>query len=72
MIIPPAPYDRIAARLAERLPEARLITDPLRLMTWGTDASLYRLIPKIVAVVESEDEVRASARNCAASCRSRR
>ena len=57
MPIPTAPYDRVAARLAERLPEARIVTDPLRLMTWGTDASLYRLIPKIVVVIESEDEV---------------
>ena len=57
MATPPPPYDRVHARLGERLPPARLITDPLRLMTWGTDASLYRLVPKIVAVVESEDEV---------------
>ncbi len=57
MTTPPAPYDRVATRLAERLPPERIITDPLRLMTWGTDASLYRLVPKIVAVVESEDDV---------------
>ena len=57
MATPPAPYDRVAARLAERLPEHRIVTDPLRLMAWGTDASLYRLIPKVVAVVESEDDV---------------
>ncbi len=57
MTTPPAPYDRVAARLAERLPEHRLIADPLRLMAWGTDASLYRLVPKLVVVVESEDDV---------------
>ena len=57
MTVLPSPYDRVAARLAERLPEARIVTDPLRLMTWGTDASLYRLIPKIVTVIESEAEV---------------
>ena len=56
-IPPPAPYDRVAAKLAERLPAQRIITDPMRLMTWGTDASLYRLIPKIVVVVESEGDV---------------
>ncbi|HEY1720156.1 MAG TPA: FAD-binding and (Fe-S)-binding domain-containing protein [Magnetospirillaceae bacterium] len=57
MTTPPAPYDRVAARLAQRLPESRIVTDPLRLMAWGTDASLYRLVPKIVVVVESEDDV---------------
>lgn len=55
---PPAPYDRLAAKLGQHLPASRVVTDPLRLMAWGTDASLYRLIPKIVVVIESEDEVR--------------
>ena len=57
MTVPPAPYDRIAAKLAQRLPPHRIVTDPMRLMTWGTDASLYRLIPKIVVVIENEEEV---------------
>ena len=29
----------------------------MRLLTWGSDASFYRLVPKIVVVVESEDEL---------------
>lgn len=57
MATPAAPYDRVAARMAERLPAERIITDPLRLMAWGTDASLYRLVPKLVVVIESEEEV---------------
>ncbi len=53
-----APYDELARRLARSLPSQRLVTDPLRLLTWGSDASFYRLIPKLIVVVESEAEVR--------------
>ena len=53
----PPPYDRIHAALLGTLPPARVITDPLRRITWGTDASFYRLVPKIVVVVEDEQEV---------------
>jgi D-lactate dehydrogenase len=53
-----AAYDRAAEALRRHLPPSRVITDALRLFTWGTDASPYRLVPKIVAVVESEAEVR--------------
>ena len=53
----PAPYDRVYSEAATFVPASRLITDPLRLLTWGSDASFYRLVPKIVVVVESEDEL---------------
>jgi len=53
----PPPYDRLFAALREFIPAERLITDPLRTLAYGTDASFYRLIPKIVAVVEAEGEV---------------
>ncbi len=53
----PAPYDALHGRLSAYIPADRLVTDPLRLLTWGTDASFYRLVPKIVVVVESEDDV---------------
>ncbi len=53
----PPPYDRLHAEAATFIPVARLVTDPLRLLTWGTDASFYRLIPKIVVVVASESEL---------------
>ena len=61
----PAPYRQLQQELAAFLPTARLITDPLRLLTWGTDASFYRLVPKLVVVVESEDEVRRVLACCA-------
>ncbi len=52
-----APYDALYRLLSAYIPDDRLITDPLRLLTWGTDASFYRLVPQLAVVVESEDEV---------------
>ncbi|MEP7281620.1 MAG: FAD-binding and (Fe-S)-binding domain-containing protein [Rubrivivax sp.] len=60
------PYDQLHRDLALHLPAARLVTDPLRLLAWGTDASFYRLVPKLVVVVENEEEVREVIRLCAA------
>ncbi|OGB31347.1 MAG: 4Fe-4S ferredoxin [Burkholderiales bacterium RIFCSPLOWO2_12_FULL_61_40] len=45
--------------LARVLPERQVITDNLRRLAYGTDASFYRLTPEVVAVVESEEEVQA-------------
>lgn len=43
---------------AERLiPRERRFDDPTSTLAFGTDASFYRLIPKLVIRVESEDEV---------------
>ncbi|MCQ9424175.1 FAD-binding oxidoreductase [Pseudomonas sp. LJDD11] len=39
------------------IPEQRRFDDPLSTLAFGTDASFYRLIPKLVIRVESEDEV---------------
>jgi len=49
--------DTLAAALREALPEARVITDPLRRIAYGTDASFYRLVPQVVLVVDSEPQV---------------
>ena len=51
------PYDALYRRLAVYIAPDRLITDPLRLLTWGSDASFYRLVPKLVVVVDDEHEV---------------
>jgi D-lactate dehydrogenase len=51
------PYDELYREAAAFIPGERLVTDSLRLLTWGTDASFYRLVPTIAVVVESEDEV---------------
>jgi len=53
----PPPYDAFERRLAEAIPRTRLLSDPLSTLAWGTDASFYRLIPKLVVIVESEAEV---------------
>jgi len=45
--------------IAAILPARQVITDPLRRLAYGTDASFYRLTPEVVAVVESEAEVQA-------------
>ncbi len=61
----PAPYDRLHRELAAFLPASRLVVDPLRLLAWGTDASLYRLVPKIVVVIATEAELVRLLRLCA-------
>jgi len=60
-----SPYDALRRDAAAFIPQERLITDPLRLLAWGTDASFYRLVPAIAVVVESEDEVRRLLKACA-------
>ena len=50
-------YRKFRDAVAAFVPAERIITDPLRLLAYGTDASFYRLIPKIVINVESEEEV---------------
>ena len=54
----PTAYEQLHRDLQQFIPAARLIGDPLRTLAYGTDASLYRLIPKLVVRVESEDEMR--------------
>jgi D-lactate dehydrogenase len=49
----------LASALSRVLPAKQVVTDPLRRLAYGTDASFYRLIPEVVAVVESEAEVQA-------------
>lgn len=39
------------------IPKARRFDDPLSTLAFGTDASFYRLIPKLVVRVEAEQEV---------------
>jgi D-lactate dehydrogenase len=50
------------------LPAERLICDPLRTLAYGTDASFYRLVPKVVARVRTVEEVQGvlalAARHC--------
>ena len=44
--------------LSQHLPPEQIIVDDLRRLAYGTDASFYRLTPQVIAVVESEADVR--------------
>jgi len=44
-------------QLARLFPQEQLFTDELSRLTKGTDASLYRLVPRAVVKVNSEEEV---------------
>jgi len=50
---------RIAARLAGVIRKDRIMTDPLMTYAYSGDASHYRLVPALVVIINSEDEVRA-------------
>ena len=49
--------DALTTALAQALPARQIITDALRRLAYGTDASFYRLVPRVVAVVENEAQV---------------
>lgn len=52
----PSNYQELKNILSLKIDPKRIITNPLQLLAYGTDASFYRLIPKIVVQVHSEDE----------------
>ena len=43
--------------LRRHLPDNQVITDDLRRLAYGTDASFYRLIPQVIAFIESENDL---------------
>jgi D-lactate dehydrogenase len=61
----PARYRQLREELSAFLPSERLVDDPLRLLAWGTDASFYRLVPKLLVVVDDETELRRVLAGCA-------
>ncbi|MGJ7459377.1 FAD-binding and (Fe-S)-binding domain-containing protein [Halomonas sp. MA07-2] len=62
----PTVWNDLKTALAETIPVERLIDDPLRTLAYGTDASFYRLIPKLVVRPESEKELQAVLAECRA------
>jgi D-lactate dehydrogenase len=58
------PYNFILNRLSTEIPPERLIADPLRTLAYGTDASFYRLVPRLIVKVEDETEVLAVLSAC--------
>jgi len=61
---PLSPHDALTDTLRESFPPERLIRDPLRTLAYGTDASFYRLIPQLVAIIENETEVETLLKQC--------
>ena len=49
---------QLITALRQHLPETQVITDELRRLAYGTDASFYRLTPEVIAVVESENDLK--------------
>lgn len=65
MEIKPEQYQSLLAELTQLVPADQLYTDPLRTFGWGTDASFYRMVPKIVIRSDSEEQVSAIVKACA-------
>lgn len=60
----PANYQSLKDELSKKIDPKRIITNPLQLLAYGTDASFYRLIPKIVVQVHNENEAIEVIRQC--------
>ena len=50
-------YKQLYDSLKKRIPDNRLYADEVRRLAFGTDASFYRLIPKLVVKAVNEDEL---------------
>ena len=50
-------YQKFKDQIAAVLDSERILTNPLQTLAYGTDASFYRLIPKMVLLVHAEAEV---------------
>lgn len=66
MINLPEQYQQLLSELETFIPKNRLYTDELRTLGWGTDASFYRMIPKIVVRTDNEAEVARIVKTCSA------
>ncbi|WP_163338018.1 FAD-binding and (Fe-S)-binding domain-containing protein [Desulfopila sp. IMCC35008] len=50
-------YQYFIRKIELSVDKSRIITDPLRTLAYGTDASFYRLVPQVVVKAENEEEV---------------
>ena len=62
--MPQVDYAALTRDFSAVVPPERIFTDPLRTLAYGTDASFYRLTPKIVVVAEDEAEVSGLVATC--------
>lgn len=53
----PGKFQSFFDRISTTIPVDRIVTDPLKTLAYGTDASFYRLVPKIVITSDTETEI---------------
>ncbi|MGB5993900.1 MAG: FAD-binding oxidoreductase, partial [Candidatus Deferrimicrobiaceae bacterium] len=53
----PEAYRVFHDRISPPIPPSRIFCDPFRTLAFGTDASFYRLVPKVVVKVNTREEV---------------
>jgi len=58
-------YQQLENKLAERLEKTQIFTEEAQCLAYGTDASFYRLMPKMVLRLKSLEEVIFSIKACA-------
>ena len=56
--------EKFLSDLRQFIPSDRIYTDELRTLGWGTDASFYRQIPKVVVRSDGEEEISKIVRAC--------
>ena len=59
-------YQQLYNRLLKHIPSSRMFHDDLRTLALGTDASFYRLLPKLAIRANDEIEICAILRECTA------
>ena len=57
-------FNQFLSDLRQFMPSDRIYTDELRTLGWGTDASFYRQIPKVVLRSDGEEEISKIVRLC--------
>ena len=57
-------YKHLYDRLISYIDSKRIFHDPLYTLAYGTDASFYRLIPKIVIRAKDENEISTDLKEC--------
>ncbi|MDA8621908.1 FAD-binding oxidoreductase [Psychrosphaera sp.] len=53
-------YQSFLSELKRAIPAAQLIDDPLKNLVYSTDASFYRLIAKLVVIVDNETQLKST------------
>ena len=56
--------ENFLAEIGQVIPSDRIYTDELRTLGWGTDASFYRQIPKVVIRSDGEEEISKIVKAC--------